>query len=335
MVKQYFIVAMLVSAVGCTSFRTTALYRFANDSVAPQKTNKKLKGLPVKLKVPSHVQVTVYEQQVILANTAGEVKDLKDAADKAVLDYQKQGDLVENLARNLEIARRSRESAQATLQVYQQAFDAASNGSADKALAKEFMETAKSILVSAIEAEKKAELALRIEPQQRQKLAELKEIKELAVRKATVGYTLISFSPPQYAVDRQLQYTDKVFLVDFKRPAGGILNLTQASMDDEQYFAKVAAEIEERTLADISYALKTVADPISKLAKKSKDNKAIPTSSETPVAETNETVNFQKSVIATQRFDISEPDWGERLQAFVNEFIAVDKTLESSPAFQE
>jgi len=58
---------------GCTSFRTTALYRFENDSLKPQKTNSPLKGLPVKMKVPSHVHVIVAEQQVILANSPEEI----------------------------------------------------------------------------------------------------------------------------------------------------------------------------------------------------------------------------------------------------------------------
>ena len=61
------------SLAGCTSFRTTSLYRFANDSLVKQQTNRPLKGLPVKLKVPSHVNVVIYEQQILLVPSKDEI----------------------------------------------------------------------------------------------------------------------------------------------------------------------------------------------------------------------------------------------------------------------
>lgn len=204
-IRIFFVVLLVYGMTGCTSFRTTSLYRLSNDSLTTQRTNKKLKGLPVKLKVPSHVSVVVYEQQVILAESE--------------------------------------------------------NGS--------------------------------------QK------------------YNLVSFSPPQFQIETQLEYTDKIFLVDFKRPAAGILNLESAKMDDEQYFSQVQAEIEEKTIESISGVLETVKDPLASLRPK-KPNTAKPTSSNTPEGESKEDVHFQKSVVAIQRFDISEPGWEEEMMTFVN-----------------
>lgn len=197
------LLAMIVIG-GCTSFRTTALYRFDNDSVTPECTNKKLKGLPVKLKVPSHLAVTIFEQQVLLAKGTGD----------------------------------------------------------------------------------------------------------------TAQYALVSFSPPQLMVETELVYTDKVFLVDFKRPAAGILDLTEAKMDDEQYFSNITAEVTERTINDINTSLGTLQPALTQF-KKPKVPTAKATTANSPEADADN-VGFKKSVIAYQRFDISEPDWECRLQEFVN-----------------
>ncbi len=205
------LLAMIVIG-GCTSFRTTALYRFDNDSVTPECTNKKLKGLPVKLKVPSHVAVTIFEQQVLLAITTTTTTGTPPATESK--------------------------------------------------------------------------------------------------------YALVSFSPPQLMVETELVYTDKVFLVDFKRPAAGILDLTEAKMDDEQYFSNITAEVTERTINDINTSLGTLQPALTQF-KKPAVPKAKATTANSPEADADN-VGFKKSVIAYQRFDISEPDWECRLQEFVN-----------------
>jgi|GEM_PF-5717179 len=107
-------------------------------------------------------------------------------------------------------------------------------------------------------------------------------------------------------------------------------------MDDEQYFSKIQAEIQERTLADVGAALNTVKDPLSGFFGR-EPNVAVPTSSQTPEGEANGTVDFQKSVVATQRFDISEPGWEERLQHFVNQYLGVSGqvTMNGPPVYSE
>ena len=82
MFTQKIAMGMVICLIsGCTSFRTTAISRLDNDSVIPEcRACNKLNGLPVKLKVPSHVRVVVYEQQILLANSDAEIKTKKDTA---------------------------------------------------------------------------------------------------------------------------------------------------------------------------------------------------------------------------------------------------------------
>jgi hypothetical protein len=126
-------------------------------------------------------------------------------------------------------------------------------------------------------------------------------------------YSLVSFNPPQYGVETQLQYTDKVFLVDFKRPAGGILNITGATFDNDHYFSRVDAEVTEETIKDTSDAIRTLTEPLTKL-----------TSSAAPSTASNNQANnvsFQTSVVAMSRFDISEPGWEQCARDFVNQHL--------------
>ncbi len=323
MLKVAVIGALLVATSGCVSFRTTALRRFANDAVAPQKLNRKLKGLPVKMKVPSHVHVTVYEQQVILADSddvSSSKKDTAAKAEQAVADMKKQ---IVDLDKNVEDALVKIRRLKQQEGIIQKLHDAASDNSPQrKGYAESLAETA-SLLSEARASHKTHEENRKKKNEFELQLKDLEKTAATAANNAVTQYRLISFDPAQYVVETELQYTDKVFLVDFKRPAGGILDLKEASMDDEQYFAKIQADVEERTLADISTALNRVSGPLADVLGGERTNVAVPTSSETPDGETNATVDFQKSVVATQRFDINELGWEQRLQGFVNSHISV------------
>ena len=318
--------------VGCGSFKTTALYRHANDSVSVQKTNRKLKGLPVKLKVPSHVNVTVYEQQVILANsasaTAEKIKDSKDAA-ALVVAQQSRIKGIETAVSKAQQMLQSLKQAETTIRESIRTTDL-NDTVALKARTAGLTANIKEQTRALAEDMGNAIADEHTLPAERAQLDSLRGAASVAVSDVTIKYTMISFNPAQYVVETELQYTDKVFLVDFKRPAGGVLNLKEASMDDEQYFSKIQAEVEERTLSDIGSALDTIKDPLSSLAKRNK-NTAVPTSAGTPEGESNNTVNFQKSVVATKRFDISEPAWEDRLQNFVNEYIQATQAVVRAP----
>lgn len=307
-------IAILAASAGCTSFRTTVLTRFGNDSVAPQQTNRKLKGLPVKLKVPSHVLVTISEQQVLLANAESDVDKVRKAA-QVTVDAKKA---------NIKAVKDAVDEADASLAeklVLQQtaaAAVAAATNDVDRATAQAQLKTTTKNVADAQIKKGQADLDAQSLPAMEQDLIKAVENLKDVLSTEVLGYRLISFDPAQYVVRTELQYTDKVFLVDFKRPAGGILDLKEASMDDEQYFSKVQAEVTEQTLADISTALNTLSGPLGKLKSDTSKNKAIATSSSTPDEAANKNVDFQESLVAMQRIDISEPNWEVRVSEFVN-----------------
>lgn len=320
-IKLFSVVLLACATVGCTSFRTTSLYRFANDSLAPQRTNKKLKGLPVKLKVPSHVSVMVFEQQVILADSSGESDKKTKTAEEAAATAIKQQLKIESIEGNLKVASDNLESARLLVIKYSKPVDGL-----DEEVRKEELKAANEILKAAFKKlDDEQKLFAGIEDE-RSTLRDLQAAAILAAEDAAIKYRLVSFSPPQYQVETKLEYTDKIFLVDFKRPAAGILDLKNAKMDDQQYFAQVQAEIEEKTIESISGALNTIKDPLVSLKPKT-PNSAKPTSADTPEGESKNDVHFQKSVVAIQRFDISEPGWEDQMMCFVNEKLGVSQEI--------
>lgn len=323
----------MAACLGCTSFSTTSLYRMANDSVRPQETNRKLKGIPVKLKVPSHLMVNIYEEQVILANSAKVTDELKKKATEAAEDVVKKRGELKKLTADVETARQTISKLRDAISDVESRIQAENNAPRETALIDLKKELNKQ-LTAALEQEIVA-IGNQATTSDRQKaLDDAIAAKEVAEQKAAVGYTLISFTPPQFHVESDLQYTDKVFLVDFKRPAGGILDLQGATMDDEQYFSEVKAEVTERTMEDIGAAMKTIEGVVPSL-RSSAGMKAVPVSAETPKNEASTSVNFQKSVIATKRFDISECGWEERMQDFVNEHLGrPDLVGDQLPAIQ-
>ncbi len=313
LMKRATLCLLIGLSAGCTSFRTTALYRCDNDSVVPECTNQKLKGLPVKLKVPSHVRVTIYEQQIIIANTSADVAAAKEVADNSAIVVQSLQDKIDGNPKEFALATAAVEAADAAVTKYTNEEDTETDpGKKSKAKIKKNQ---------AIGAQKLAILRLGAAegvrdslPELLLKLVEAKDHAAQAAANAVIGYKLVSFTPQQLVVETDLQYTDKVFLVDFRRPAAGMLNLNEASMDDEQYFSKIQADVTERTLKDVGAALNTLKGPLTP----KKPAQASTTSANTPDGQGNSNVNFQKSVVASQRFDISEPDWEARMEIFID-----------------
>jgi len=320
MLIRYTVLCVLMGClVGCTSFKTSALLRLENDSVVREPTNQKLKGIPVKMKVPSHVGVTIYEQQILMANGLKETAELKKTAtekatqaNKAITDVKVANKKVAVLEPVIQKLKKDLE------EVHKRVLAAPINSG--EATAASNLETRIQEELDTKEADQES-TRLSIPDD---KIAEANEAIEAA---SAPQYSLVSFTPAQLTVHTELIYTDKVFLVDFKRPAGGILDLKEARMDDEQYFANVSAEVTERTIADINTGLKT-------LTAKEKKNDAVPTSANTPEAEVADGINFQKSVIAYKRFDISEPGWEHLMDEFVKRYVGQSMPIEVCPSQQ-
>ncbi|QDU05508.1 hypothetical protein V6x_52450 [Gimesia chilikensis] len=318
---------ILVCLVGCTSFKTSALLRLENDSVVREPTNQKLKGIPVKMKVPSHVGVTIYEQQILMAPDAGFVDSLKAAEKEAKGKITPIANTIKSLETELDKHKKTIEGQIALKEHYVELLNRINNDVGHASFSKWDGEVIK---LDQVIAETNADIdaVTKNIDQANKNLIDAQEVATEATKAAsTPQYSLVSFTPAQLTVDTELIYTDKVFLVDFKRPAGGILNLTEAKMDDEQYFANVAAEVTERTIQDINTGLKT-------LTAKESENNAVPTSANTPEAKVADGINFQKSVIAYKRFDISEPGWEHQMDEFVKRYVGQSLQIEVCPSQQ-
>jgi hypothetical protein len=123
-------------------------------------------------------------------------------------------------------------------------------------------------------------------------------------------------------VNTKLVYTDKVFTVDFRRPAGGLLNLSGVTMDSEQYFVSIQAAYEERTLEQITTALGTLKTGTAGSLAASTASKSEGTVNAVEVGKDAQgSIGAGARTIALARFDISEPGWEERLQCFVEQHV--------------
>lgn len=98
--------------------------------------------------------------------------------------------------------------------------------------------------------------------------------------------------------------TKKVFLVDFKRPASGTLEMG-AKFNDQQYFDKIESKLVDTTIIDSAKLLNTV----------------LKFATAKPAAFNPSTLPRhlrQTRVVAYRRFDINEPDYEQQVEAFVN-----------------
>ncbi len=294
---------------GCTSFKTTSLFRKSGHKLVPQKTNAPLKGLPVKMKVPSHVNVAIYEQQLILAANSAERATL----DKAVSDAEAE---VQNSKESIALKLSDIKTKSDRLEQMDYLRSLIDDNSSDDANVAQAKKLFNALLKKKLASDALDSTAIESDDETLRKFQVKLSLDEQFLQskkfEAEQNYRLVSFNPPQYIVESEIQYTDKVFLVDFKRPAGGVLDVTSVKMDDEQYFADVQAKVTERTVEDISSVLAKFTPKASKALE------AKPTSADTPESEANSEVHFQKSVVAMKRFDISQQGWEQVMMHFVN-----------------
>ncbi len=96
--------------------------------------------------------------------------------------------------------------------------------------------------------------------------------------------------------------TEKIFTVDFVRPAAGTLDLTLEMQDKEQYFSKIQDKVVDETINDVSNLISKVA-PGGLFKPAASDS----TASLTPV----------NSIVATEIFEVDDP----MLEIKLNEFL--------------
>lgn len=106
---------------------------------------------------------------------------------------------------------------------------------------------------------------------------------------------------------QEFLYSEKIFTVDFKRPAAGTTNL-RLEMSDEQYFNKIQHDVTDETIAKVNELVK----------KFTPTNRSIfgnPVSAE---AEAAPKVKEIKSLVAVGLFDVDAPDLELQMMNFLN-----------------
>lgn len=110
--------------------------------------------------------------------------------------------------------------------------------------------------------------------------------------------------------DTEVINTEKMFTVDFKRPAAGSIEMTAEF--EEQYFKKIEDKVVDETIDDVANLL----------------SKTIPLL--TPTVDTGDDANLNdtqvgklemtevKSVVAVGVFEFDEPDFEEQVMGFIN-----------------
>lgn len=145
------------------------------------------------------------------------------------------------------------------------------------------------------------------------------------------------------SVRDELVYSDKVFTVDFKRPASGTLGLTLGFDEDEQYFNKIDSKLEDDTIT-ASAAL--VAGVINSLQAQNKFAEKTSTAEEKEqreqeekVADDNAIMNglltSDRRVVAYQRFDINAMDFELQVADFVNQHLNCCNQCGTAPTYDK
>jgi hypothetical protein len=113
--------------------------------------------------------------------------------------------------------------------------------------------------------------------------------------------------------------TDKVFMVDVKRPLAGALNYklvfgsnVSGGPDNSQYFNEVKTHLADTTIQDVNTALGSILPLVAKLAAGDTNPSAPPLDS---------TIATEVRTVAWKRFDLDAPDLHQQVAAFVEQHL--------------
>lgn len=113
----------------------------------------------------------------------------------------------------------------------------------------------------------------------------------------------VQLDVPIRAAEHEFINTEKIFTVDFKRPAAGTMDLTLDFKEDAQYFKQIKDKVTDETIKDVT-AL------VGKLA---------PSGLFTPASTGVEDLNLTEveSVVAVEIFEIDAPDFELQVAEFL------------------
>jgi hypothetical protein len=130
-------------------------------------------------------------------------------------------------------------------------------------------------------------------------LQRVKDEKDVVrTQRLTLPYVVRDFA-------QEFIYTEKIFTVDFRRPAAGTYNL-RLDMTDDQYIEKVQHDVTDRTITDVGKLIKEVAP-----------GGLFPTLRSEP-GDPEDYLHEVTSVVAVGIFEIDAPDFEQQLTAFLN-----------------
>jgi hypothetical protein len=115
--------------------------------------------------------------------------------------------------------------------------------------------------------------------------------------------------PPLRSVRSVPVTSKKVFFVDYKRPASGVLDVT-TTFNSDQYIKTIDSKLQDTTIQDVGDLAGTIAAFAQKRAT------AIQTAGQAGQLDGIDVLK-QARVVAYRRFDINEPDFEEQVDAFV------------------
>lgn len=118
---------------------------------------------------------------------------------------------------------------------------------------------------------------------------------------------------PLRKIETEFIETEKIFLVDIKRPAAGVLNTTVDLDPDSQYFTQIKEELTDETITQVGNLIAAIAPGGLFGAPTSDDaNKT---------SELGENVKVVTNIVASQVFEVEDPNFEISLMAFLDRHV--------------
>lgn len=133
---------------------------------------------------------------------------------------------------------------------------------------------------------------------------------EYQVRAASVVTPRADLQKRYYSVRTEPVIGEKIVFVDFKRPAGGLLDM-DFEYSEAQYFKAINSKIDDDTIEDTAGFAKKLAELVT------------PTSEDSESQEDRGGTDIEdvKRIVAYKRFDINDCDYEQQVQQFVNQYL--------------
>jgi hypothetical protein len=126
----------------------------------------------------------------------------------------------------------------------------------------------------------------------------------------TAGLREFRLTLPHRDVSIVTVETEKVFVVDFKRPISGTLNYS-AKFGSDQYFDEISGKLEDTTITDVANLVATIAPLAGKKASGEVDASS----------DIGKSLITNTRVIAYQRFDIDACDVEAQIKQFLDQHL--------------